>query len=261
MSHDDIWEYIKGFVSIDNYYKMSCVSKQFSRDYNVKRMITYDDMKSIYEIHGATPVTILDIINFKVINRYSYRYNKYIHANITAAIYNNNIFNTILYNGKLDIIKVMYALLYSAINQKFKNIIDIIEEFSNHNYNHSNTIDINVFKNIMHFMLNYIQDYYHFKRYAQKTEILCKLTISFIIIITVKTQKIKGVDDVTEASDAGDAAEASIRLVNKNHKANINYVINEKILDIISSVLEYQSYFPKFFITFLLKNLNTFYKE
>jgi hypothetical protein len=253
MSHDDIWEYIKGFVFISDYYKMSRVSKQFSRDYNVKRMITDDDMKAVYKIQGATPRTILDIINFKVLQRYSYRYNKYIHANITAAIYNDNIFNAILYNGKLETIKVIYALLYSAISQKYKNIIDIINEF-NHNSNiQCNTIDIEVFTAIMHFMLNYLKDYYHFKRYSQKIEVLCKITLSLIIIITVKTQKIKGVDDVGVSGTA--------TLKNKIRKAHYNEVINEKIVDITGSVLEYQSYFPKFFSTFLFKGLDTFYTQ
>lgn len=256
---DDIWEYIKKFVVIKDYYKMSCVSKKFSGEYNVKRLISNNDMKAVYELQGATPVTILDIINYKVIQRYSYRYNKYIHANITSAIYTNNIFNTLMYNNKLEIINVMYALLYSAINQKYKNIINIVDEFCYNYENHGNyNINLCVFTSIMHFILNYLKDNYNFKRYSEKISMLCKLNLSLIVIITVKTEKIKGIDDV-KARDESYTADACANIIKmKNLKAQYDEVINEKILDIIASIIEYDKYFPKFFATFLLKKLEGF---
>lgn len=266
MSYDeDIWEYIKKFVVIKDYYKMSCVSKKFSGEYNVKRLISNNDMKAVYELQGATPVTILDIINYKVIQMYSYRYNKYIHANITSAIYTDNIFNTLIYNNKLEIINVMYALLYSAINQKFKNIINIIDEFCYNYENHGNyNIDLGVFTTIIHFILNYLKDNYNFKRYSEKISMLCKLNLSLIVIITVKTEKIKGIDDVSasyagDASYTGDTGDNIIKM--KNLKAQYNEVINDKIVDIIASIIEYDKYFPKFFATFLLKKLDGFYNK
>jgi hypothetical protein len=246
MSQDDIWEYIKGFVLIRDYYKMSCVSKIFSKEYNVKRLISNNDLKSVYNICGATPSTIIDIINHKVIHRYDYRYNKYIHANITSAIYTDNVFNILMYNGKLEIISLIYALLYSAINQKYKNIINIIDGFKFNYHNHgNNNIDLYTFTQIMHFILNYLKDNYNFKRYSEKTKLLCKLNLSFIIIITVKMEKIKDIDENDK---------------NRAKKVEYNEVINDKIIDIIGSVIEYQYYYPQYFTAFLLKNLNNFHK-
>jgi hypothetical protein len=43
-------------------------------------------------------------------------------------------------------------------------------------------------------------------------------------------------------------------------KAQYNEVINEKILDIIGSVIIYQFYYPTYLTTFLLKNLNRLHK-
>jgi hypothetical protein len=248
MSHDDIWGYIKDFVVVNDYYKMSCVSKSFSREYNVKRLILKDDMKSIYKIYGATSVTILNIINNNVIKRDSYIHNKYIHANITKSISVDNIFNVFIYNDKLEIINSIYSLLYSSINQKYKNIINIIEDFKLKYHTHGNfKINLSIFTDIMHFMLDYIKKELNFKRYSNKTKILCKLNISLIVIIIVKTEKIIGVDE-TNASNNN----------NKIIRALYNSIIDEKIIDIINSVLEFQHYYPSYFAKFVLNLLNSF---
>lgn len=242
---EDIWEYIKGFISINDYYKMSCVSKSFSTEYNVKQLISNNDMKSIYEIQGANVITIMNIINHKTITRYSYNNNKYIHENITKSIYsnNNNLFNLFMYNDKMEIINVMYSLFYSAINQKYKNLIYIIDEFKLKYHDYSKRdVDIIIFTEIMHFILNYLKDEANFKRYSDKTTLLCKLNISFVIIIIVKMEKIKG----------------SNYSNNTGVKALYNRIIDDKIVEIINSVLEYKDYYPLYFTRYILNLLNSF---
>jgi hypothetical protein len=262
---EDIWEYIKRFVSINDYYKMSRVSKSFSAEYNIKHLISNNDMKSIYKIHGSNMTTIMNIINNKVFARYSYNNNKYIHANITnsISIYSDNLFNLFLYNDKIEIINVMYSLFYSSINQKYKHLIYIIDDFKLNYHNHGNfKIDLLIFTDIMHFILNYLKNSDNFKRYSDKTTLLCKLNISLVIIIIVKMEKIKGCDDTTVTTDTTDTTVTTVTTdstdKNRDIKALYNSIIDDKILEIINSVVEYKNYYPLYFTRYILKLLNSF---
>jgi uncharacterized protein YpmS len=109
-------------------------------------------------------------------------------------------------------------------------------------------------------MLNYLKDNYNFKRYSEKTKLLCKLNLSIVIIMIVKMEKIKDCDEVYDSNccNESEGIESSYCTNKKYLRDQYNRIIDDKIVDIISSIIEYKYYYPKYFVTFLLKCLNNF---
>jgi len=186
----DILFYTKSFIYIEEYHKLSCVSKYFHNTFEIKSMIDKNDIKSINNIYGCTNKLIINLIDTNIRNKFSYRFNK-ILIDIFYKNIEYNLLTYIINIDKLYFIEYLIEILYHSINHRYYNIIKAFDKI----------YEIRIVSNDIIFhkdfvicaeMVIYIINSKGLNHYnTEKTKILCKITSMIAMFLFVKFENVE----------------------------------------------------------------------
>ena len=233
---NDINEYIRSFIELKYFKKISLISKKYNNYYSIKKYLNLNPLYNIYYSYGYSIDLLIKYINYGIIKDFNYKTNIKLIKDITNHI-NEYTLKNIAINNKLYFIDIIIEVLYHSINNKYKNIIELFEKINNYKL-----YDLNIkeFFNITTFIINYINAPYelNFYQYNKKKKFLCKLILS-IILFNIISYSNKSYSYL------------------KKKLINIQYIKIEEFKDII---YHYETYYPKYFISYINIKLDSFKK-
>ena len=232
----DILFYTKSFIYIEEYHKLSCVSKYFHNTFEIKSMIHKNDIKSINNIYGCTNELIFHLIDTNIRNKFSYRFNK-ILIDIFYKNIEYNLLTYIINIDKLYFIEYLIEILYHSINHRYYNIMkafDIIYEIR------MKSNDIIYHKDFVvcaEMVISIINSKGLTHKNTKKTKILCKITSMIAMFLFVKFENVEYVFNKKPQY------ETIYRIQNDRLTYIKDFIINNK----------YLCNYPRYFIKYLFE--------
>ncbi len=240
--NEDIIEYIQKFIDIDEYNKVSLVSKNIYNIFSIKKLLNFNPLFNICNDSNM----LVKYISYNITQKYNYKKNKNLISNIIKHMRLYPIYK-LKENNKLFIIYDIIELLYHSVNKKYINILIFIKNIKTEY--HKLLFNDTEYVTILSFLIYYITPlkeydmmysnyYYH---YGYETTVLYKIVLSCILFILVKCDN----NSVNEY------------FITRKH--NIYRNQNKKIKEFIS-IIKYNKYnYPIYFKNYIINLYNELY--
>jgi hypothetical protein len=232
----DINEYIRQYIEVKYFKKISLISKKFYVYYSLDKYLKVNTLSKIYFSYGNTIPLIIQYINYEVINTYKYNTNSKLIKNLNRHL-SMPYLKDLAIDNKLYFLNFIIESQYHCINNKYKNILNLFEKIKDPIYYNLN---VNEFVSVTSLIINYINAPYelNFYQYSNKKITLCKLILAIILfnIITYANYNSK-----------------------YNNKLNILLDIQYIKIDEFKDVLNYYQYdYPIYFVKYINNSLDNY---
>jgi hypothetical protein len=240
--NDDILDYLKCHLDINDYDKMKKVSVKHRYLFDLKPLLFNKYYDKLLNIQGSSVEMILKIIDYNVRKKYKFKKNKTI---IKKLLKYSNYIEISINNNNIFIIEYLIDILYNTSKKKYENLKNIIIELYNNDklyygdigdFCASLTIITKYFKNDLD---NYYNEY---------LELLYKLNVGILLFIIVK--KFSGCAD----NIINTYRPSCINLFNTQ-----NMKLDEYLEIIYQGVYADEKYFKKYYIDIIVNLMKELY--
>ena len=126
--NDDILDYLKCHLDINDYDKMKKVSVKHRYLFDLKPLLFNKYYDKLLNIQGSSVEMILKIIDYNVRKKYKFKKNKTI---IKKLLKYSNYIEISINNNNIFIIEYLIDILYNTSKKKYENLKNIIIELYN----------------------------------------------------------------------------------------------------------------------------------
>jgi len=237
--NDDILDYLKVHIDINDYDKMKKVSVKHRNIFDLEPLLINKYYDKLLNIQGSSIEMILKIIDYNVRNKYKFKKNKTI---IKKLLKYSNYIEISINNNNTFIIEYLIDILYNTSKKKYDNLKNVIIDLYNNDILYYG--DIGDFCASLTIITKYFKndiDYYN-----ENLVLLYKLNVSILLFIIVKK--------FSECSD-------NIINIYRPSCINLFKTQNMKLDEYLENNGAYsdEKYFKKYYIDIIFNLINELY--